>query len=269
MLTPEQCLAQLPEPLAWQRFVRLSGGQGNRVYRIWGDEGQQWLLRIHPARLQFSVDRQAEQHAWRLTAEQGFAPSLYYWDTDERFSLSEFLAGAKLTQPAPAALADVLAQLHPLAQGERCDYLQRLDAYAPTDGHCLQQPLSVWQQRAAAWQAQMASSRLPLGLCHHDLTEGNLLQRGRQLYLIDFEYAGIGHPLFDLASACDTWSAPAQQQLLAAYLQQRQLGLDQPEQRAFSAALGLYRLLSLLWSKRMGDPDPQAAARWATQLSID
>ena len=36
--------------------------------------------------------------------------------------------------------------------------------------------------------------------CHNDLLPANLIDDGRSLWLVDWEYAGIGHPLFDLAN---------------------------------------------------------------------
>src|SRR5438477_250803 len=38
-------------------------------------------------------------------------------------------------------------------------------------------------------------------LCHNDLLPANLIEDGRRLWLVDWEYGGVGHPLFDLANA--------------------------------------------------------------------
>lgn len=37
-------------------------------------------------------------------------------------------------------------------------------------------------------------------LCHNDLLPANIIDDGARLWLVDWEYAGIGNPLFDLAS---------------------------------------------------------------------
>lgn len=37
-------------------------------------------------------------------------------------------------------------------------------------------------------------------LCHNDLLAANFIDDGRKIWLIDWEHAGIGTPLFDLAS---------------------------------------------------------------------
>jgi thiamine kinase len=47
--------------------------------------------------------------------------------------------------------------------------------------------------------AAMRDSRLCL--CHNDVHHLNVVDDGR-LWLIDWEYAGIGDPYFDLASVC-------------------------------------------------------------------
>ena len=38
-------------------------------------------------------------------------------------------------------------------------------------------------------------------LCHNDLLPANLIDDSCRLWLVDWEYAGAGHPLFDLANA--------------------------------------------------------------------
>ena len=39
-----------------------------------------------------------------------------------------------------------------------------------------------------------------LVFAHNDLVRGNILFTSQQVFIIDYEYAGINHPLFDLAS---------------------------------------------------------------------
>jgi thiamine kinase-like enzyme len=55
--------------------------------------------------------------------------------------------------------------------------------------------------------------------CHNDLMPANLLDTGDRVWVIDWEYAGIGHPLFDLAglSSNGAFDAAQDSALLAAY----------------------------------------------------
>ena len=36
-------------------------------------------------------------------------------------------------------------------------------------------------------------------LCHNDMLPANVLDDGHRIWIVDWEYAGMGHPLFDLA----------------------------------------------------------------------
>ena len=36
-------------------------------------------------------------------------------------------------------------------------------------------------------------------LCHNDMLPANVLDDGQRMWIVDWEYAGMGHPLFDLA----------------------------------------------------------------------
>ena len=56
-------------------------------------------------------------------------------------------------------------------------------------------------------------------LCHNDLLPANLIDEGERLWLVDWEYAGMGHPLFDLASVSANAGLHADEdaRLLAAY----------------------------------------------------
>jgi thiamine kinase len=56
-------------------------------------------------------------------------------------------------------------------------------------------------------------------LCHNDVHHRNVIDDGK-LWLVDWEYAGVGDPYFDLASVCcyHTYSDAQRRQLLNDYL---------------------------------------------------
>jgi thiamine kinase-like enzyme len=60
---------------------------------------------------------------------------------------------------------------------------------------------------------------LPMVFGHHDLLPGNVMDDGKRLWLIDWEYGGFGTALFDLAnlSSNGSFSAPDDAALLDAY----------------------------------------------------
>jgi thiamine kinase-like enzyme len=53
---------------------------------------------------------------------------------------------------------------------------------------------------ALAQQLERAQAPMPIVFGHHDLLPGNLMDDGKRLWLIDWEYGGFGTPMFDLAN---------------------------------------------------------------------
>jgi thiamine kinase-like enzyme len=83
---------------------------------------------------------------------------------------------------------------------------------------------SPWSDRldgfaALAGRLEDGLAPMPFVFGHNDLLAANLIDGGRRLWLIDWDYAGFGSPLFDLANLAsnNALGAPAQTALLAAY----------------------------------------------------
>lgn len=100
---------------------------------------------------------------------------------------------------------------------------------------------------ALALELEAAQVALPIIFGHHDLLPGNLLEGGGRLWLIDFEYAGFGTALFDLAGVAgnagmDDDSARA---LLSAYFAAQP---DPALWRAFEAMRCAALLREAMWA---------------------
>ena len=87
---------------------------------------------------------------------------------------------------------------------------RRLGAGLPADIERILEDITVLSRRIAPFRVV---------LCHNDMMPGNWIDQGERLWLIDWEYSGAGHPLFDLAHASTTagLSLEQQQALLEAY----------------------------------------------------
>ena len=80
--------------------------------------------------------------------------------------------------------------------------------------------VALAQRALASLEATRRSVR-PSALCHNDLVAGNILETdGQGLVLIDWEYAGIGDPFFDLAVVVEHHGVrpPVARGFLATYL---------------------------------------------------
>ena len=96
-------------------------------------------------------------------------------------------------------------------------------------------------------ELEAAQVPLPIRFGHHDLLAANLIDDGRRLWLIDYEYAGFGTALFDLAnlSSNNSLSARQSEALLAEYFG---TSLTPDLVRAHAAMEAASLLREALWS---------------------
>ena len=212
-------LARLP-PFAGRPLDDLAilplAGLTNRSFRI--DDGNiAYVLRLPGPGSAAFVDRHAEARNAALAADIGVAPELVAAATDDGVLLTRFLAGARPLDAAAlrdpgrlAAAARLLARLHGSGArfaGER-DYAATLTLYrrlATERGREEAPDLAAACAAAAPLLRALAVASAPLAPCHIDPTPGNILAvpetgRGERLYLIDWEYASMADPAWDLAN---------------------------------------------------------------------
>lgn len=80
-------------------------------------------------------------------------------------------------------------------------------------------------------------------LCHNDLHAGNIIGSGNSVRLLDWEYSGLGEPLFDLASYSQSNNLTDEQceTLLSAY------GATNEARQRFAVERQLFDWVSVLW----------------------
>ena len=73
--------------------------------------------------------------------------------------------------------------------------------------------------RADRIEASLVHHPMPLAVCHDDLLNANFLLDGDHVWVVDYEYAGMGDPFFDLGnlSVNNGLSDDAQEMLLRLY----------------------------------------------------
>jgi len=94
---------------------------------------------------------------------------------------------------------------------------------------------------------EQAQVPLPIVFGHHDLLPGNLMDDGRRLWLIDWEYGGFGTAMFDLANLSSNGAFDTAQDtaLLDAYFAGK---TDGDLRRAFDAMKAASALREALWA---------------------
>lgn len=100
---------------------------------------------------------------------------------------------------------------------------------------------------ALADRLEAAQVPLPVVFGHNDLLPGNLLDDGTRLWLIDWEYAGFGTAMFDLAnlSSNGCFTAADDRVLLDAYFDGK---TDDAVRRSFLAMKAASALREALWA---------------------
>jgi len=100
---------------------------------------------------------------------------------------------------------------------------------------------------ALADRLEAAQVPLPIVFGHNDLLPGNLMDDGRRLWLIDWEYAGFGTAMFDLAnlSSNGEFDAAGDTALLDAYFDGK---VDDGLRGAFTAMKAASLLREALWA---------------------
>ncbi len=227
-------------------------GTGNRTFAVTG-ENFDVVLRLPGDETGALVDRDAEAHNAAVAAEHHVAPAVLYRDVRDGAMVLARAPGAVIAaQPVPGRggalerLGRCLARLHhgPAFRG-RMDPWQKITAYLEAaglrDGAGEQAFGSLWKPLTAL-QAQTALRQERLAPCHIDPVPANALDDGSRVLLVDWEYAAMCDPLWDLAYVCveGALTAAEEEALLRGYGQQDiaagSLRAWKPVARAVSAA---------------------------------
>lgn len=202
-MTPEESLRQIPGFSQAPIVRQIAAGPVSDGFLV-EHAGGQYVLRIdRPIAATLGLDRDAEATIAGAMGEQGIGPRLEFADPGSGVLVSEYLPGrswvvSDLDDPENLRrLAGMLRRLHGLqAIGKPFALRSNLTHYAGM--------VSTAEAQQMAGEADVLLRRLSaddsrLCLCHNDLNSANILDSG-SLHLIDWEYAAIGDPCFDLAT---------------------------------------------------------------------
>jgi thiamine kinase-like enzyme len=247
----------------------VSVGLVNEVYRVVRGN-LAYALRVASGRSGYQ-DPGWEARVLAAACSAGLAPPLELFDPERGIFVLRWVEGRPWTRMEAQAsanigrIADLLHRVHALAvpaPTRRMNPKAWMDLY----GAALSSRESSGRdtglrEAAASTAAQLAQLPSTSGaLCHSDLHLQNLLQSGTALMLLDWEYAHVSDPLWDVAgwSANNDFEHELRRELLANYLGNAPSEL---EWKRFGLLAWLFDYVCLLWSELYlcSKPDPQGA----------
>jgi thiamine kinase len=237
----------------------LTQGLTNKSYLL--NTGQErWVLRINNHNDEaLGLDRDEELYFHTAAARQGIAPDVVYADPSNNYLVVEFIEGGHW-QASPNsqqrkqdihAIVEALHDVHHfpidmlsidyLARAEH--YWNKMD-YGNSEFTQILEPLYP-QLRSFFVQYQDAIKRRTP--CHHDTVIENIFVRPEGIQLIDWEYATLGDPWFDIAVFCDSAKLNQQEQdEVVAHYSDLQGSHEKCREAFYRAQQGFY-YLDLLW----------------------
>lgn len=208
----------------------IGGGLTNRNFRV-HDGGRRLVVRIGDDIPVHHIRRVQEIAAARAAAEAGISPPLIH--AVPGAIVMEEIDGRTL---GPADIADpaMLPRIVELVRRTHAEMTRRVRGplaafwvfhFLRDYAGQLRDAASPYAPQcdgflAAADELEAAVQPVRLVFAHNDLLAANLIDDGRRLWLLDWEFGGLGDPLFDLANLASNngLSEAAEAAMVSAYV---------------------------------------------------
>src|SRR6185503_11570213 len=209
----EQILQRIPDFVLSEDAViaELTGGITNKNYKIISD-GESFVLRLGGNEtIYLGIDREVEYECSRLAAQIGIAPEPIAFIGPEGFILARFISGKGIsmeeigTEENIGRVVESIRAYHALEffPGSFSPF-RVAEEYAGTARSFdvkLPEKMDWYLEKSREIETALYG-REPLALrpCHNDLLNGNFIDDGTRVRILDWEYAGMGDIFFDLGN---------------------------------------------------------------------
>jgi thiamine kinase-like enzyme len=207
----------------------ITAGITNRNYRV-DIGGESFVLRIAGKDTDLlGIDRAAEYEAGAGAAAAGVGPPIFASLPEHGALVTRFVCGDPVpeddlrTEAVLGAVLRSVKAIHACAPIPSAFPVFRVvDDYARlARERGVTIPSAYDDAHAFAGWIEGSFARAPMSLttCHDDLLNANFLLEGDHCWIVDYEYAGMGDPFFDLGnlSINNNLDEPAQELLLRLY----------------------------------------------------
>ena len=227
-----RAMQRVPE-LAGRKLTltALSGGITNRNFRVAAaGADERWVIRLagNDTHL-LGISREVEHAATVAAAGVGVGPEVTAFIRPEGYLVTRFIVGSPVSDAMvhhPETLrriADSLRRIHdgPAIPGLFVP-LRIAEAYralALARGVPIPPEYDLAAEIGRRIEMALLANPIELRPCHNDLLNANFIDDGSRIRIIDWEYAGMGDPFFDLGNFSINHELTADEDgiLLAAY----------------------------------------------------
>jgi len=205
-LKPEEVLAGIDVFADATIVGELAGGPASDSYLIERD-AEKFVLRIDTfITAALGLDRAAEIEVLAFVSQKDLGPRLEFVDLEQGIVVTRYVEGRVWTESdlhdadRIRKLAALLRCLHlPARTGQPINLQFKVDNYARIIGTSDGRELAKDTRQLLL---VLEDPSVPQCLCHNDLICANIIEE-QELILIDWEYAAIGDPVFDLATLAE------------------------------------------------------------------
>jgi len=227
-----RAMQRVPELAGVELILRpLSGGITNRNFLVEAaGRRDRYVIRLagNDTHL-LGISREVEHAATVAAAGVGVGPEVTAFIRPEGYLVTRFIEGSPVSDEAvhrPETIARVAASLRRIHDGPAIPGLfvplRIVEAYRAL-ALARGVPIPPEYEHAASIGRRIEQSFLanPVEMrpCHNDLLNANFIDDGKRIRIVDWEYAGMGDPFFDLGnfSINHELTADEDAMLLAAY----------------------------------------------------
>jgi thiamine kinase len=208
MIDISELVAGIPELSGVKHYELLNSGVVNETWQLFDGARSFVLRRDTPMVVTLGLDRKAEIDVLGAVAETGLGPKLIWADLDAGLLLTEYIEGYSWSEAELSnnhnllRAAELFYKLHHVSIASKSlkpiDLSECAWRYAEQLASSETEHFAIVASRLAD---EWCSDHSRHVLCHNDLICSNIIaaEQGDDLMLIDWEYAGLGEPYFDLA----------------------------------------------------------------------